>query len=285
VEDKPEPIEYDPDDFPRLAVLAEGAGIYSSIEIKRSDVKQVKVTNEVFVSEESLKDSVEIEASGDDQGQQTYKVKGPRILLPRKCIRVNVVVTIPEDVTNMEELRVAFTEGELVLDKSLEKFEFKSFVVKAVKADFAPKLPVKGDKIVVELVDGGIKGRFHSQVMQAATVNGDIKGHFHTKDLHIAIANGNIKAYVDVDKQDEGNQITAKTVRGDIKLKVTKNFQGTFSLANFMGDTCVKGDDVEFDTKNDHHKAGKHVPKGEDVDEESNIKVEAISGDLALVFA
>jgi len=66
---------------------------------------------------------------------------------------------------------------------------------------------------------------------------------------------------------------------------VTKDFQGTFSLSNFMGETCVKGDDIEFDTKNDHHKVGKHVSKGGDVNEDSNIKMEAISGDLTLVFA
>jgi len=283
--DRPSSIEYDPKEFPGLAVYADGANTYAKVEVKRENVKQVKIDTKFYVSEEGLKDSVEIESSGDkDKGLHTYKVKSPKVLLPSKCIRVEVVVTIPESVTDMEELQVGLISGDLDLGKDVEEIRFQSFVFKAINSDFRPEPTVKSENTVVEVVHGSIEGVFHAESAQVKVVNGDICGKFDVQKLEVAVANGNIKACVKVDPEEESS-VTAKTVRGDIKLRVTEDFQGSFRLANFVGDTHVKGHDVELEVDKDHQKTGKHISGDEDdVSERSSIKLEAISGDLTLVF-
>jgi hypothetical protein len=252
------------------------------VEVRRADVKQVKIESRAFVSEENLKNSVSVEASGDE-GTQTYRVKGPKVLLPGKCLRVDVRVTIPESVKELEKLRIAFISGSLDWDESVKDLKFQSLVVAAVQANLRFEPTVNSESIAVDIVTGNIEGKFHGRTIQAATVNGDVDGHFCGRNVHLMTANGNVRAKVNVDPKEE-NKIMADTIRGDVELEVTKNFEGSFSLTNIKGHTCVKGKDVEFEEKKKHRKVGKHIPGGEDANDKSTIKIGSISGNLSLKF-
>jgi len=236
--DEPFRVKYNSDDLPSLDLGTTGTNIMSDITFRRSDSgsKDIEVEAEVFVSEEGLAGQVEVDMS-EEHGVKRFMIHTPKVLLPNKCFYAKVVVTVPESVDNLEDLRATFTRGDLRFEHGFRKLHFGSVFAAAIYADLSFD-EIKSDNIALK------------------TVHGDINGHFECKKFQAKCVYGDIEASIDVAGETK-NRIEAKAVYGDIDLEVSE-FHGHFSMKTMYGDTKVKGKNVEFDVKKPHKKTGVH---------------------------
>jgi hypothetical protein len=267
--DKPAKLQYDPEEYPSLSLEIDGPLTVTNTKFKfhEGDSKEVCVRVKAMVSDEDLLDHIKVVSRGDDDGFQRIMVKTPKTMMPHMCIRVDIEVVVPKGFTYFRDLRMAYVAGRMDFDSGFSNVHYGKLFVGVVSSDI------------------NFDQKIHAETINLDVVRGDIDGHFHIKKtFQAASVRGDINACVSMKEEDE-TKIMATTIRGDVYLKVSKLFAGSFYAGNMRGDVGVGGEDVDMDIDKDHLKQGLHVPP--DVDKKnanSMIRATSIRGDVEVDF-
>ncbi|CAG8712394.1 14662_t:CDS:2 [Acaulospora morrowiae] len=298
----PSELLVDPRDVTGLIFNVKGMSAHGSIIIRQDPHAKdyINITNNIFLSEESLQTDVDIKIDIIDE-DYTITVEAPSFDGPRpteKCVIVNTIITLPNHLHFFRSL-IADVPNSWVVVEGLGNVDFAYVSLKTR--------------------NGHIKAQdLNAAIAEVATINGHVQGSYIVAEsLDIRTVNGAIDVDIFANAWSEDISLTTKSMNGHLNISVydlietqtlnlkagsvnggavaslPDSYSGDFHVTTLIGYAYVEGSNITYIKNLRNAKIGYKNKKDEDTDvhrkkhnsrDDSHVTLEAVTGSVELYF-
>ncbi|KAI9482222.1 hypothetical protein BX667DRAFT_494007 [Coemansia mojavensis] len=244
-------------------------GIGSDIHVTTTSDKQASLEVTASVSNNKLTEEVKLTQTTDSDGLITFQLDGPKWLGKDDCAYANIVLKIPKDTTHLVALRNNFVFGKIKIDREIaHAITFGDFEINtAISKVSVP--PIHAENVIINAVSGGIHGYF-----------------FVSDSIAVHTVRGQIDAGVNVRRASKSS-ISAESVSGNVLLRVTGGFDGSFAARSIGGKVDVEdisdgSSRLHFDKDLTRVKTGTFSPADSTRVGDSTLNAAAVSGNVEI---
>ncbi|KAJ2766384.1 hypothetical protein IWQ57_004387, partial [Coemansia nantahalensis] len=266
-----ERVVFSPSEFGKIAHRVVG-GVGTDIQIVAAPAGD-RATFEVtaLASSQKIAEQISLSVTKGSDGDITLQLDGPKWLDVGECAYARVVLSIPQSTTELPALRTSYVYGTIKVDRALARaVSFGSFEIDAALGPIAVP-PIRADSVAINSVSGGVQGYFHIG-----------------KSLSIHSVRSAISAGVDVRKASS-SAISAESVTGEIQLRVSGGFDGSFSASAVVASVDVEdisdgSNRLHFDKDLARVKTGTFGPADSSLTGNSTLRASTINGPVLIEF-
>ncbi|KAJ2850382.1 hypothetical protein IWW36_001934 [Coemansia brasiliensis] len=244
-------------------------GIGSDIHVTTTTDKQASLEVTARVSNNKLAEEVKLTQTTDSDGLITFQLDGPKWLGKDDCAYANIVLKIPKDTTHLVALRNNFIFGNIKIDREIaHAITFGDFEINtAISKVSIP--PIHAENVIINAVSGGVHGYF-----------------FVSDSIAVHTVRGQIDVGVNVHRASKSS-ISAESVSGNVLLRVTGGFDGSFAARSIGGKVDVEdisdgSSRLHFDKDLTRVKTGTFSPADSTRVGDSSLNAAAVSGNIEI---